>query len=105
MEIPLNQKTTDKEQENGESRIKEEKQKLAIWEGRYDNYREESPDNKEMRRVFHGHSLTGTVTRQTFPSECAGVLTNGNVAGITSGVSFVAINSLQSQQIQFSFQS
>ena len=82
MESSFNQKTTDKEQENGESRIKGEKQKLTIWEGRYDNYKEKSLDYKEMREIFHGHSLTGTVTSQTFATKCAGVLSNGNVAGV-----------------------
>ena len=101
MESRFKEKATDKEQENGESKIKEEKQKLTIWEGRYGNYKEKSPDYKEMRKIFHGHSLRGTVTRPTFATECAGVLTNGNVAG----VSFVPINSLQSQQKQLSFQS
>ena len=47
-----------------------------------------------MRRIFHGLSLTGTDTRPTFATECAVVVTNGNVAGVTSGVSFVPINSL-----------
>ena len=54
MEISFNQKTTNKEEENGESRIKEEKQKLTICGSRYDNYEEESPDYKEMRMIFHG---------------------------------------------------
>ena len=89
MKISFNQKTTNKEEENGESRFKDEKQKLTIWGSRYDNYEKESPDYKEMRKIFHGHSLTGTVTRPTSATECTGVPTNGNVAGVTSGISFI----------------
>ena len=57
-----------------------------------------------MRRIFHGNSLTGAVTRPTFATECVGVLTNGKVAGVTlSGVPFVPIKSVVTTKSNFPF--
>ena len=85
MESCFKEKTS--EQRRGILRVKnelEDKEKPLIWEGISDIGKEERPDYKRIRRIFPGHSLTGTVTRPTFAAECVGVLTNGKVAGVTN---------------------